>query len=49
LKDNYRYDVSTLLNQKMTFRDMTDGRIKQMPISAVADISFIQLLRFCET
>jgi multidrug efflux pump len=40
LKDNYRYDVSTLLNQKVTFRDMTTGKIKQVPISAVADISF---------
>lgn len=40
LQDNYRYDVSTLLNQKITFRDMTDGRIKQIPISAVADISY---------
>jgi len=40
LQDNYRYDVSSLLNQKVTFRDMTTGRIKQVPISAVADISF---------
>jgi multidrug efflux pump subunit AcrB len=40
LKDTYRYDVSTLLNQKITFRDMTDGRIKQIPISSVADISY---------
>jgi multidrug efflux pump subunit AcrB len=40
LKDDYRYDVSTLLNQKITFRDMADGRVKQIPISAVADISY---------
>jgi multidrug efflux pump subunit AcrB len=40
LQDNYRYDVSSLLNQKITFRDMTTGKIKQVPISAVADISF---------
>lgn len=40
LQDDYRYDVSTLLNQKVTFRDMTTGQIKQVPISSVADISF---------
>lgn len=40
LQDNYRYDVSSLLNQKITFRDMTTGKIKQVPISSVADISF---------
>lgn len=40
LKDDYRYDVSTLLNQRITFRDMTTGKIKQVPISSVADISF---------
>lgn len=40
LQDNYRYDVSSLLNQRITFRDMTTGKIKQVPISAVADISF---------
>ncbi|TNF31100.1 MAG: efflux RND transporter permease subunit, partial [Bacteroidetes bacterium] len=40
LQDNYRYDVSQLLDQKITFRDMTTGRIKQIPISSVADISF---------
>ncbi len=40
LKDDYRYDVSSLLNQKITFRDMTTGKIKQIPISSVADVSF---------
>ncbi|MGB0916814.1 MAG: efflux RND transporter permease subunit [Flavobacteriales bacterium] len=40
LKDDYRYDVSSLLNQRITFRDMTTGKIKQIPISSVADISF---------
>ncbi|MFT4681476.1 MAG: multidrug efflux pump [Granulosicoccus sp.] len=40
LQDDYRYKVSSLLNQKITFRDMTTGKIKQVPISAVADISF---------
>lgn len=40
LQDDYRYDVSSLLNQRITFRDMTTGKIKQVPISSVADISF---------
>lgn len=40
LKDDYRYEVSSLLNQRITFRDMTTGKIKQIPISSVADISF---------
>ena len=40
LKDDYRYDVSSLLNQRITFRDPTNGKIKQVPISAVADVSF---------
>ena len=40
LRNDYRYDVSALLNQKITFRDMTDGRIKQVPISAVADVNY---------
>ncbi|MBI1285983.1 MAG: AcrB/AcrD/AcrF family protein [Flavobacteriales bacterium] len=40
LQNEYRYDVASLLNQKITFRDMTTGKIKQVPISSVADISF---------
>ncbi|MCF8257486.1 MAG: efflux RND transporter permease subunit [Flavobacteriales bacterium] len=40
LEDASRHDLSTLLNQKVTFRDMTTGRIKQVPISAVADITY---------
>lgn len=40
LKDDYRYSLSTLLNQKVTFRDMTTGQIKQVPISAVADVTY---------
>jgi multidrug efflux pump len=40
LKDDFRYELTTLLNQKVTFRDMTTGRIKQVPISAVADVSY---------
>lgn len=34
-KEN-RYDKSALFNQKITFRDMATGEIKEIPISAVA-------------
>jgi multidrug efflux pump len=36
LKDEYRYDANRLMDQKITFRDQTNGRIQQVPISAVA-------------
>ena len=36
MSDEYRYNVEDLMNQKITFRDQTSGRIKQVPISAVA-------------
>ena len=36
LKNKYRYDRNALLNQKITFRNQSTGRIKQVPISAVA-------------
>ncbi|MBL7882883.1 MAG: efflux RND transporter permease subunit [Bacteroidia bacterium] len=35
--DNYRYDLNTLLNQKITFRDQMTGKIRQVPISALID------------
>jgi len=35
-KDEYRNNPDALLNQKITFRDQATGRIKQVPISAVA-------------
>jgi multidrug efflux pump subunit AcrB len=34
--DQYRYNIDDLMNQKITFRDQADGKIKQVPISAVA-------------
>jgi multidrug efflux pump subunit AcrB len=34
--DEYRYNTEDLMNQKITFRDAATGRIKQVPISAVA-------------
>ncbi|GAB4380200.1 MAG: efflux RND transporter permease subunit [Salibacteraceae bacterium] len=36
LQDKYRYDPEALLNQRITFRDPSNGRISQVPISAVA-------------
>ncbi len=32
-----RYDKSALFNQKITFRDMASGQIKEIPVSAVAE------------
>jgi multidrug efflux pump subunit AcrB len=36
MSNAYRYNVEDLMNQKITFRDQASGRIKQVPISAVA-------------
>ncbi len=36
LMDKYRYNKEALLNQKITFRDPNNGKIVQVPISAVA-------------
>lgn len=36
LKEEIRYNKSALLDQKITFRNQSDGQIKQVPISAVA-------------
>lgn len=36
MNDQYRYNLEDLLNQEITFRDAASGRIKQVPISAVA-------------
>ena len=36
LMNKYRYNKDALLNQKITFRSPSTGRIKQVPISAVA-------------
>ncbi|MBT8254613.1 MAG: efflux RND transporter permease subunit, partial [Bacteroidia bacterium] len=37
-KDN-RYNTSAIFNQKITFRDMASGQIKEIPVSAVANQS----------
>jgi multidrug efflux pump subunit AcrB len=39
LKDEYRYDIATLLNKKINFRDKF-GNKKEVPISAVADLQY---------
>lgn len=36
MDDKYRYDLDALVNKSITFRDQTDGRIRQVPISSVA-------------
>ena len=35
-----RYNIDDILNQKITFRSPATGQISQVPISAVADISY---------
>ncbi|TVQ77015.1 MAG: efflux RND transporter permease subunit [Flavobacteriales bacterium] len=37
-KDESRYNLNRLLDTRITFRDPASGRIKQVPISAVADV-----------
>jgi multidrug efflux pump len=37
LQDKYRYDEDAMMNQLITFRDQTNGRIQQVPISALAN------------
>jgi multidrug efflux pump subunit AcrB len=39
LKDEYRYDLSSLINKKISFRDKL-GNKKIVPISAVADLQY---------
>jgi len=34
--DKYRYNKDALLNQKITFRNQSSGKIVQVPISSVA-------------
>ncbi|MCB2221196.1 MAG: efflux RND transporter permease subunit [Bacteroidetes bacterium] len=40
LKDNFRYNLSSLMNQDITFRSQTSGKIIQVPISAVASVEY---------
>ena len=36
LMDKYRYDKQALINQKITFRNQSSGKIVQVPISSIA-------------
>lgn len=40
LEDKQRYDLASLMNQRITFRDQSNGQIVQVPISAVAEIRY---------
>ena len=40
LADEYRYNVSSLMNQRITFRSQSNGRIMQIPVSSVADYTY---------
>ena len=40
LKDKSRNNITELINQRITFRDQADGRIKQVPISSVASFRY---------
>ena len=40
LKEEDRNQVGSLLNQRITFRDPTNGRISQVPISTVASVEY---------
>jgi len=40
--EEYRDNADAILNQKVTFRDQSTGRIKQVPISAVANFEKTQ-------
>ena len=36
LSDEYRYDIDALMNKSITFRNQSNGKMHQVPISAVA-------------
>ncbi|GMT44227.1 MAG: copper transporter [bacterium] len=40
LADKYRYNISDLMNQRITFRSQSSGKIIQVPVSAVADYEY---------
>ncbi len=40
VNDRYRNNIDAILNQKVTFRNPTNGKIVQVPVSAVADIEY---------
>lgn len=40
LKEEYRNNLASLMNQRITFRSASTGQIMQVPISAVADVEY---------
>jgi multidrug efflux pump subunit AcrB len=40
LDDAYRYNMADLINQRITFRNQSSGKIVQIPISSVADFDY---------
>lgn len=40
LDDKFRYNISDIINQRITFRSQSSGKIVQVPISAVADFKY---------
>ncbi len=40
LQEEYRHNLSTLINQRITFRSQSTGQIMQVPISAVANVEY---------
>ncbi len=40
LSEDSRNNITDLINQRITFRDQSDGRIKQVPISSVASFRY---------
>ncbi|VAW28941.1 Efflux system associated with Geranylgeranyl-PP synthase, inner membrane transporter (RND type), partial [hydrothermal vent metagenome] len=40
LADKYRYNISDLMNQRITFRSQSSGKIIQVPVSAVANYRY---------
>jgi multidrug efflux pump len=40
LNENYRNNLDELLNQYITFRNPANGRISQVPVSAVTDVEY---------
>ncbi len=40
LRNSERYSETNLLNQRITFRNQSSGKIVQVPISAVADVEY---------
>ncbi|MGB1247242.1 MAG: efflux RND transporter permease subunit [Chitinophagales bacterium] len=44
LKDEQRYDLEALKSMGISFRDAADGKVKQVPIAAIADLEYSSTL-----